>query len=750
MGKLVIVESPAKCKKIEEYLGHGYNCVASYGHLTSLPDLKSISIENNYKPTYVIIKDKHKTISKLQKAIAESNEIILATDDDREGEAIAWHICQLFNLSVKHTPRIIFHEITKAAINEAIKNPRKINIDLVYSQQTRQILDIFVGFKYTPLLWKHISPLYKDGLSSGRCQTPTLRMIYDNAIEIKKAPGEATNTVHGYFTKHNIKFDLNKTINDEDKLIEFLNLSQTFEHKLKRGVEKELLQSPPSPLSTSLLQQKCSSIHNLSPKDTMKVAQKLYEKGLITYMRTDSKHFSKEFCDKTKTHIKANFGDEFVGSKNIENNDKTAHEAIRPTNINDTGNDSSLTQKEIRVYKTIWKTTVQSLMSESRQLNCMIQILSPCEHYYQYSSSKSLFKGWKILDKEDNTSYFDFFEVLNSDNTIEYNKIQTNETILHKKQHLSYANLVKLLEEKGIGRPSTYASIIEKNITRGYINIEDIPGDKKKTKTYILEDGNIKLTEKESIIGAEKKKIVIQSLGVMVIEFLICHVDNIFDYEYTNKMEIDLDNIASKTRDHTEVCDKYWNSINDNINNMNIDKNYKLSYKINQYDVIVGKYGVTVKDSSNNFYKMKKDVCPFKLKNNEYALEDIVEVKLDNNLLGKYNSENIYVKEGKYGKYLAWGKNTKSLEGINCELCEENIKQIIEFIEKKTENKNVVREIDDNVSIRNGKYGMYIFYKTSKMKKPTFLKLYGCPFIDSIKVCDKNELKIWIQEKYNI
>ncbi len=326
MSKLIIVESPAKCKKIEEFVGSEYKCVASFGHLTTLSDLKSIDVNNNYTPNFTIIREKHKYVTALQKKIKEASEIFLASDDDREGEAIAWHICKLFNLPINTTKRIIFHEITKTALESALKYPKYIDLNVVYAQQTRQILDILVGFKFSPLLWKHISPAYKDGLSAGRCQTPALRLIYDNEIELNNNPGDKKIIINGFFTKNNIKFELNKKFDDEKIVLNFLNLSPTFQHTIQIEKSHITSTSPPIPFSTSLLQQKAHSYLNLSPKETMKLAQNLYEEGLITYMRTDNKKYSSEFCTSVKDFIINNYSLGHVGdiNKHISENTNNA------------------------------------------------------------------------------------------------------------------------------------------------------------------------------------------------------------------------------------------------------------------------------------------------------------------------------------------------------------------------------------------------------------------------------------------
>lgn len=766
MTSLVIVESPAKCKKIEEYLGESYKCMASFGHLTNLTDLKCIDIDNDFKVNYTIIKEKHKTVHSLQKAIKNSAEVILASDDDREGEAIAWHICKLFDLPVETTPRIIFHEITKESVLKAVKNPTHINMNLVHSQQTRQILDILVGFKFSPILWKHLSPAYKDGLSAGRCQTPTLRIIYDNALEVNNNTPIKTNQITGYFTKQNVGFVLNNTIDDKKTLLNFINLSPTFQHKLLKNESIYLqLSEPPKPFNTSVLQQKSFSLLRTSPKETMLLAQKLYENGLITYMRTDNRTFCKEFCDSCQSYIISVFSDNYFSdiNKNKTKNSQNAHEAIRPTNIRclpgNLATNDKICMKGKKLYELIWKTTVQSFMTPSKKQILPVIITAPNSYFYKYKFQKCVFDGWEVIDKhkektqDDDRALFEYFNLIKHDSVINYNRIKTKETLLNTKSHISYSSLIKILEERGIGRPSTYASIIDKNISRGYIKLTDIPGKEEMCENYTLVGDKLEKEESMVIFGNEKNKLVIQPLGFVVIDFMLNHFPNFFNYTFTAEMESKLDLISQNERDSITTCKEYFDTIENTINNASIDAKQKFKLRIdNEHDVIVCKYGVTIQNNISKIYsKIKDDINMFQLINNEYTIDNITTKKIsDDVLLGKYQEQNLYLKNGKYGYYLTWGTNTKSLNGYSGELSDKKLGDVISFIENTSSNSNIVRIISEFTSIRNGKYGLYIYHKTKTMKKPQFLKLYGCPFLDNIETCKLDELKVWIKQKYEI
>ncbi len=312
MTTLVIVESPAKCQKIEKYLGPGYKVLASYGHLTTLSDLKNIDIENKFTPHFTPIESKAQQISKLQRAINSSSRVVIATDDDREGEAIGWHICRLFRLPVNTTERIIFHEVTETAIKRAIQNPTTLNINTINSQQARQILDLIVGYKISPVLWKNILTNTKNALSAGRCQTPALRLVYDNYLDIEQSPGKTSYNTRGYFTSKNLEFSLNHDFESSKKVEEFLEASINYKHELSRLPEKTVNKPPPEPFITSTIQQTANNLMHISPKETMKICQKLYEQGYITYMRTDCKVYSKEFIDTVKAYIDLKYSTQHI------------------------------------------------------------------------------------------------------------------------------------------------------------------------------------------------------------------------------------------------------------------------------------------------------------------------------------------------------------------------------------------------------------------------------------------------------
>ncbi len=785
---LLIVESPAKCSKIEKYLGPGYKVLGSYGHITHLSNLKQIEFENNYKPNFEIADAKKSQVSKLKQAIFKAKEVILATDDDREGEAIAWHISQVFNLCPKTTKRIIFHEITEKAIKHGLENPGIINMNLVYAQQGRQILDLIVGFKISPILWEHIVSNKKNSLSAGRCQMPALRLVYDNYKEIESNPGKLSFNTSGIFTGKNIIFTLNYNHVSHNEIKNFLDLSKTFTHILSKENEKQTKKNPPCPFTTSGLQQSANNIMHISPKDTMSLAQKLYEGGYITYMRTDSKVYSEEFIKTGIDYITNNYKKSYINpnmllitqglekenkkedkkkskKKKDDNNAQEAHEAIRPTNIlikSIPEDEDIFTARHRKLYKLIWNNTLESMMAPAVYKQLVVKITAPEEYIYKYSSEENIFPGWKAVQGVDDDKYYAYLDSIKEGEIIP-KKIISKQTLKDLKSHYTEARLVQLLEQKGIGRPSTFSSLIDKIQERGYVNKENVEGKKLEIIDYILENGIINTERGEKEFGNEKNKLVITQVGILVVEFLIKYFNSLFEYDYTKRMEDDLDLIARGLKEYYLLCDDCNNLIENLISeNCLYEKReksseQKLNIKIDdKHKYIIGKNGPTIKyvkeDGSMGFYGVKPNIDMERLKNGEYKLEEIIVVKEDNiKLLGEHNGLSVYLKVGKYGYYLECGEIRKSLKSVKMNIPFKNIQleDAIRIIEDASQVDNsLVRKIDNNLSIRNGRYGPYIFYKTERMKKPQFMKLVG--FDDNVKTCSLEYLKNWIKDKYTI
>lgn len=786
---LVIVESPAKCKKIEEYLGPGYKCLASYGHLRELPSLKNIDIENNFNPTYTVIDNaiKKKQIEVLRKEIKLAGEVLLATDDDREGEAIAWHLCQLYKLDVNKIKRIIFHEITESALQSAVQHPKTINMDIVHAQQARQILDILVGFKVSPMLWKFITkPKGKvHSLSAGRCQTPALRLIYDNDNDIKCREERKVYNTTGYFTNSNIAFDLSPQgkHESEDEITDFLDGSADFSHIYNCTQPVKVYKKPPEPFTTSRIQQVASNELHYVPKETMRICQLLYEGGFITYMRTDSKTYSAEFLDNVKEYIVHTYaqGEKYI-SANIDsmatgalkepekkkNSKKTekpppqeAHEAIRPTNISLCELPENMDSKERRMYKLIWETTLESCMAPASFHSVTANISSFQDMKFVYTSELIDFPGWKIVAKKYSTENkeYQYLQQIKQNSVIPYKKICSRVSIKGSKQHYTEARLVQLLEEKGIGRPSTFSSLVDKIQEREYVKKEDIKGKELLCKDYELENDEISEIETKREFGNEKGKLVLQPLGRVVMEFLEKHFDDLFNYNYTSLMEDALDKIAKGEYIWHDLCNKCNKEIDTLVDGLKDET--KIEIKIDENNTyMIGKYGPVIKcveevdgKEEITFKPIKKDVDTKLLEKGTFTAEDIIDTNKtakSQYILGQHNGKDVILRKGKFGLYISWGENSKNLKELGNRPIENiTFDEVRKYLD---EGSNMIREISSSLSIRKGPKGDYIFYKTAKMKKPDFkdIKVFVSETKEDYKICDITILKSWLSDKYGI
>lgn len=752
---LVIVESPAKCKKIEGFLGPGYKCMASFGHITTLSNLKDVDVENNFTPTFKQIDSKRQQISQLRQFIKQAKEVVLATDDDREGEAIAWHICQQFNLPITKTKRIIFHEITKTALTQAIKSPTIINMKVVQAQQARQILDLIVGFKLSPLLWSHITRKSKTGLSAGRCQTPALGLIYDNYLDIKKSPGKLMYNTTGYFTDKNIPFVLNHCFEESEKMSEFLENSVEHEHIFTRGKVRKSTKNPPKPFTTSTLQQTANTELRISPKEVMSICQDLYQRGKITYMRTDSKTYSKEFTEKASHFIQKRWGKDYINekidslsekanTKKKDNNAQEAHEAIRPTNISldNINEEEECSAKTKKLYRLIWRNTVESCMAAAKCDGITSEITAPEDLKYKFSTEQIRFGGWKtVRGYDENNPIYYYITQMKNNALVEYNKITSKVSLKEIKSHYTEAKLVQLLEEKGIGRPSTFSSLVEKIQERGYVKRENVKGKMMTCIDFELEDCELNEIEHKKEFGNEKNKMVIQSLGILVIEFLLQHFTSFFNYDYTKIMEERLDKVAEGNQVWHGLCRDCYDEIDNLLEPLQVSKENenKIKVKLDEYHTyMVSKYGPVIKYTKGDiteFKNVKKDLDIEKLRRGDYELSEILQ-EHTNISLGLYKGEKMYIKKGKYGYFAQYGDKRHSLAQIEKDVLELTIEDVVAYINKP---RDVLREITDEASLRKSKYGYYIYYKPKGAKKPKFISLKG--FTLDALTCPIDELQ---------
>lgn len=752
---LLIVESPSKCAKIESYLGEQYKCIASKGHLRELDNYK------NYDVKFKIVKDKSQHIQSMKEIIKlyKKENIILATDDDREGEAIAWHICEIFDLDIKSTKRIIFNEITKTALQNAVKEPKTINMLLVKSQKARQVLDVIVGYKISPFLWKHIYVSKTNSLSAGRCQTPALRLIYDNFLEKQSIKNEKYYKIIGNFFHKNIDFQLNKEMKTENETYDFLSKSKDFIYKLIVSSPRESKKSPPEPFNTSKLLQVCSNQLHCSPKETMSLCQILYQEGDITYMRTENKKYSNDFLSQGSQYIENNFGKKNIGYLNkIENDVNNPHEAIRVTNI-ENKIISNTNTRLVTLYKIIWKNTLESMMQPAIYdvYDCIIN--APNDYKYKTTIEIPIFLGFlensnmNLVEEQTikKTLILYLDSIIKEKSKIQYNKISCTENIHHKHSHYSEASLIKKLEELGIGRPSTYAMFVDTILQRNYVKLQNIEGIKYTTMDLILQNREIYKTINEKTIGNENKKLVIQPLGILVIEFLTNYFNEIFSYGYTKNMEEDLDKIFNGLIDDwTQICKECENNIK--IQEKTLKNLAKQTYQIDENHVFMfSKNGPTIKKTLENgeieFKSIKNiQIDLDKLKNNLYELDDLIEE--NEKYLGTYENQELYIKKGKYGYYAAYGDNNKAMNVLKKPIQDITYDEVIEILNSENTSSNTVRIINDDISIRKGKYGLYAFYKTKQMSKPQFLNIKK--FKESVTYCEKEILIEWLKTNYKI
>jgi len=715
---LLIVESPSKCTKIESYLGGKYQCISSKGHIREIDGLSSINTKDRFQIEYTLIPEKRDHIETMRKTVAKYSpqNIYLATDDDREGEAIAWHICQVCELDVLSTKRIVFHEITQPALLAAVANPTTINLSLVAAQQARQVLDIIVGFKISPLLWRSIGSNRKNALSAGRCQTPALRLVYDNHLQYKTAIQSENAQIHkvaGIFTNRQIPFHLSKGITSQTLLLDFLEKTKIHEHRLTVGKTRPSTRSPPKPFNTSRLLQIASSQYHLSPKRTTELCQTLYQSGLITYMRTECQKYSDVFLKKAATYIAEQYGDEYNGNTApITLLDTTMpHEGIRVTNIalnTMTSNDAALS----KMYSMIWRNTVESCMREAKYNMTEYTITSPLpDNAYKYTMETATFLGWRRAeikntiaetDKQATDSALEFYlqQIAGSSVPVAWSLIESKvamETSLPS--HYTEASLIQKLEDLGIGRPSTFSFIVETIQERGYVKKTNIEGIKQKCAEYKLRPYSppsspfiIESTQIEKTFGDERDKLVIQPTGILVLDFLVNHFDHCFSYDYTKSMEDELDALSSQSSATAletwhHICKKCLDDITER--SKPLAKQAKQTFALADtadYILVFNSYGVSLK-GDEGYVKVRPDIelDMDKAMRGEYAMAELI-WREDNGCLGNYCGSPVYIKKGKFGLYAEWGKNTISLKPLDKPANEIHLNDVVELIEVKNRN----------------------------------------------------------------
>jgi len=725
---LVIVESPAKCSKIQSYLGANYIVKASFGHIRNIDKKKGLSaidINNNYSPSFSVIAEKRKYVTDLQNQAKSCKEVIIASDLDREGEAIGYHLVHVLKLDITKTKRIVFNEITKKAINDAIQNPRLIDMNLVNAQLARQILDYMIGFDISPILWKHI----KNNLSAGRCQSPSLKLINTKETEVIEFQSNTYFDLEGSFTNINdIVFSCRSknTLKNRDKAVDTFQEFKNANFSIKSTTITESISKPSSPYITSTIQQDASSKLGLSPKVTMSVLQKLYESGKITYMRTDSKILSDQCRNNIKDYIIKNYNDKYHYTRQYKNNSKNAqeaHECIRPVDIDISEISDGFSSTEERLYDLIWKRTVASQMAEMvTQIYKVVIQNNSNKILFESSFEKTLFLGYGIIyDYSEIDEIGPIKDKIEEKQDVFIQNIYSSERLTSPPSRYTEASLIKDLEKKGIGRPSTYSSILDTLFKRDYIIKDSRTGEDTDMLIISLnKDKNIKEDSKKIKTNKEVNKIFITELGKIVIEFMDKHFTQILDAAFTADMENNLDEIAKGNFDWVSLIDNIYKSFHpivDKLSKQQTEISWKEKNKrpvitinpINNKPIYCykGKYGPVIQegvDSDCRYIGLPKD---FDLVNVD--IEHCIYLTTFPKIIGEINKTDVEVNYGSNGFYVKYNGKNYSITNPYIKLSE--IESIIN-VNKKT----VLKEFSGGISIRDGKYGPYIMKAGKKNK----------------------------------
>jgi DNA topoisomerase-1 len=740
MGEnLVIVESPAKAKTIEKFLGSSFTVKSSFGHIRDLSKKNlGIDIENGFEPDYLISDDKKKVVSELKSLAKKAETVWLASDEDREGEAIAWHLFKTLELKPEKTKRIVFHEITKEAILHAIENPRAIDMNLVMAQQARRVLDRLVGFELSPVLWKKVRPK----LSAGRVQSVALRLIVERERDIQQFAAKSQFKIEGVFNPEGqaktvkVTAEISERFDNEDTALEILKSCNGAQFNIGNIEEKESKRTPPAPFTTSTLQQEASRKLGFSLSQTMRSAQNLYESGYITYMRTDSVNLSKMAIAAAKQVITDMYGKEYSKTRQYATKSKgaqEAHEAIRPSYMSNIEVDASPQDK--RLYNLIWKRTLASQMSDATIQRTQITIVSPSvAQKFEATADRVTFDGFlKVyMESKDDDSNDDSPEMLlpalKEGQKMNSLVIKATEKFTQKPPRYTEASLVKKLEELGIGRPSTYAPTISTLSQRGYIVKDNRPGQERSYKEIVLEKNEITSAIKTEMWGVEKSKLFPEDIGIMVNDFLVDNFQTIIDYNFTAGIEEDFDLVAEGKL--------VWNTLISNFYkpfHLRVDETLSASRPTNAERVLgadtktgkkvlvrIGRFGPLAQigendDPEKRFMSLAKGQLIETI-----TLEEALRLFDLPRVVGTHNGEEIVCAIGRFGPYIRYKGSFISLgkendpHTISLEKC---ITLIDEYTSKEAK-KSIKSFADDGIEILNGRFGAYIKKGKNNYKIP--------------------------------
>lgn len=752
---LVIVESPAKAKTIEGYLGKDFTVKSSYGHVRDLPkEGLNIDLKNNYKPHYEISPDKKDVISELKKLSKESDFVWLASDDDREGEAISWHLFESLNLDLSKTKRIVFREITKSAILKAIENPRQIDLDLVNAQQARRILDRLVGYELSPVLWKKI----KTGLSAGRVQSVAVRLIVEREREIEHFKSVYTYKVSAIFENKDgkgFKAKLNKEFESEEDALQFIEACKTAAFTVKSLEKKDGKKTPAPPFTTSTLQQEAGRKLGYSVAQTMTLAQKLYESGKITYMRTDSVNLSEQASQSAKLEIEKAYGGKYAYSRKFKNKNESAqeaHEAIRPTDFAQHSTDGE--RNEIRLYELIWKRAIASQMSDALIERTIVKTeVSNRPEEFVTTGEIIRFDGFLKVYIESNDSDDGEEEneeallpEINVKDVLKYKEVKANQVYSKPSARYTEPGLVKKLEELGIGRPSTYAPTISTIQKRDYVIKENRDGKQRDVVEISLKAGQVKNVVKKETYGAEKSKLFPTDLAMIVNDFLVKHFPNVIDFNFTAKVEQEFDDIADGKMPWEKMIDNFYGTFHQKVEvTQSIDRSTVGTSRVlgkhpetgEEMTVRLGRFGPFVQIGEADEEKGIKPKYASLKKGQlieSITIEDALELFRLPRTVGQYEDKDLVIAVGRFGPYVKHGSSFYSLKKEDDPLTIDEARAITLIQEKiKADSEKLIKEFPTapEIKILNGRFGPYIVagkknVKIPKGKEPNSLTLEEC------------------------
>lgn len=751
---LVIVESPAKAKTIQNYLGDDYKVMSSYGHIRDLKK-KNFGIDlDTFQPEYEIPKDKASIVKELKAAASKAENVWLASDEDREGEAISWHLAEVLNLPIQDARRIVFHEITKPAILNAIKNPRAIDINLVDAQQARRVLDRIVGFKLSPVLWRKVKP----SLSAGRVQSVAVKLIVEREREIQKFKSESNFRVTAEFNINGSTFraELNRRFPTADKAREFLEACKGSDFKISDITVHPQKRMPAPPFTTSTLQQEAARKFGFPVSLTMSLAQQLYESGLITYMRTDSVNLSSLCVNACKDVISRTLGKEYSKPRKYVTHSKgaqEAHEAIRPTDMqNDAIEGSPQAQ---RLYKLIWQRTIACQMSDAITEKTTVDIsIKGHEEKFTASGEVVKFDGFLRVyreshDNEDANSENRTLPAIKKDDCPEAEEITATQRFSQHPPRYNEAGLVHKMEELGIGRPSTYAPIISTIQQRQYVTRGDKEGTERKYDVITLKGGNITETTKTEITGAERNKLFPTDVGIVVTDFLDENFPEIMDYNFTADVEKQFDEVAEGKKEWTGLMHDFYENFEPQVEKTLADKSgHKAGERQLGIDpqsgrpvfVKIGRYGPMVQigqagdEEKPVFATMKKGQSTETL-----TLEEALKLFKLPRTLGEFEDKEVSVGAGRFGPYIKHDGKYVSLPKDEDPL-KVSLEKAVELIlaKREAEAKRFIKsfEEDPEMEILNGPYGPYISYKKKNYRLPKDKKesAAGLTFDECMKI----------------